>query len=50
MSDTDGIAYVQIQVQIEEGLYEGYLDVSVKAAGYISFNHQDMLKVVKING
>ena len=50
MSDTDGKAYLQIQVQIEEGLYEGYLDVSVKAAGYISFHHQDMLKVVSIKG
>ncbi|MFA5101935.1 MAG: hypothetical protein WC525_02160 [Candidatus Thermoplasmatota archaeon] len=49
ISDTDGNALVQLQVAVEEGLYEGYLDVSVKAAGYVSFEHQDMLKVVKRN-
>jgi hypothetical protein len=46
-SDDNGKVLIQIQVQLESGVYEGYLDISVKAACHESFEHQDMIKVVK---
>jgi hypothetical protein len=46
-SDDRGRAILSLQVQLEQGTVEGYLDVSVKAPCYISFEGQDVLKVVK---
>jgi len=46
-SDDAGKVRIQIQVQLESGVYEGYLDISVKAACHESFEHQDMIKIVK---
>lgn len=46
-SDDNGKVLIQIQVQLESGVYEGYLDISVKAACHVPFEHQDMIKVVK---
>jgi len=46
-SDDNGKVRIQIQVQLESGVYEGYLDISVKAACHESFEHQDMIKIVK---
>lgn len=46
-SDKDGKTVVQIQVQLEDGVYEGYLDIVVKAVCHESFEHQDFIKVVK---
>jgi len=46
-SDTYGKTVVQIQVQLEDGVYEGYLDIAVKAACQEPFEHQDIIKVVK---
>lgn len=47
ITDNNGRVVLQIQVQLEEGTDEGYLDVSVKAACHESFEHQDMIKIVK---
>ncbi len=46
-SDHNGKVLIQIQVQLESGVYEGYLDISVKAACHEPFEQQDMIKVVK---
>jgi hypothetical protein len=46
-SNDNGKVQIQLQVQLESGVYEGYLDISVKAACHESFEHQDMIKVVK---
>jgi hypothetical protein len=48
-TDEQGKATVQIQIQLHEGFYEGYLDILVKAPCHESFEHQDMIKVVKSN-
>jgi len=48
-TDTNGKTVVQCTVQIQEGMYEGYLDISVKIACYESFEQQDLMKVVKSN-
>lgn len=46
-SDMDGKAIVYLQVSLHEGLYEGYLDIAVKATGHITYVHQEMVKIVK---
>jgi hypothetical protein len=46
-SDNTGKVSIQLQVQLESGVYEGYLGIVVKAACHRSFEHQDMIKVVK---
>jgi hypothetical protein len=47
LSDKNGKAVIQTQVRLEGGIHEGYLDISVKAPCHTSFEHQDMIKVVK---
>lgn len=46
-SDKDGKTIVQTQVQLKDGIYEGYLDIVVKAACHEPFEHQAIIKVVK---
>ena len=46
-SDDDGNVLIKIKIQLESGVYEGYLDISVKAACHEPIEHQDMIKVVK---
>jgi hypothetical protein len=46
-SDETGTVRIQLQVRLQSGLHEGYLDVSVKAACHEPFEQQDVLKVVK---
>ena len=46
-TDVNGETTIQISVGLEEGRYEGYLDVSVKAACYETFSQNDMIKIVK---
>ncbi len=46
-TDENGEITIQISVELEEGQYEGYLDVSVKAACYDTFSQNDMIKIVK---
>ncbi len=50
ISDDSGRAMITLQIQLEQGIVEGYLDVSVKALCYISFDGQDFLKIVRSNG
>ncbi|PNX54248.1 MAG: hypothetical protein BV458_00075 [Thermoplasmata archaeon M9B2D] len=47
-SDETGRATVHMQIQLQDGFYEGYLDILVKAPCYESFEHQDIIKVVKL--
>jgi len=46
-SDEAGRTSVHLQVRLEDGLYEGYLDISVKATCHVTFEQQEMIKVVK---
>ena len=46
-SDETGKASILLQVQLENGLHEGYLDICVKAACHETFEHQDVIKVVR---
>jgi len=46
-SDVTGKAIVSLQVHLEPGTYEGYLDVSVKAPCHVPFECQDFVKIVK---
>jgi hypothetical protein len=48
-SNDNGKVQIQLQVQLESGVYEGYLDISVKAAYHELFEHQDIIKLVKIS-
>ncbi|HER45416.1 MAG TPA: hypothetical protein ENO12_01200 [Thermoplasmatales archaeon] len=47
-SDEAGRAIVHMQVQLQDGFYEGYLDILVKAPCYEPFEHQDIIKVIKL--
>ncbi len=46
-TDGNGETTIQISVGLENGQYEGYLDVSVKAPCYERFSQSDMVKIVK---
>lgn len=46
-SDMDGKALIHLQVSLDEGLYEGYLDIAVKATCHIPYMQQGMVKIVK---
>ncbi len=46
-ADKNGEAVIQLQVDLEEGIYEGYLDISVKASCYTPYVQEEMIKVVK---
>ncbi len=49
-SDNTGRVMITLQVQLKQGIVEGYLDVSVKAPCYVSYDGQDVLKIVRTNG
>ena len=46
-TDRFGEIIISLNVTLEPGITEGYLDVSVKAPCLQPFNEQDMIKVVK---
>jgi hypothetical protein len=46
-SDKTGRSIITLQVQLQQGLYEGYLDISVKAPCHVPFDCQAIAKVVK---
>jgi len=46
-TDENGETTIQITVELEEGQYEGYLDVSVKAPCHETFSQNDMIKIVR---
>jgi len=48
-SDNDGKAIVNLEIQLENGTYEGYLDISVRAPCHVPFEYQAIVKVVKGN-
>jgi hypothetical protein len=49
VSDNDGKAIVNLEIQLENGTYEGYLDISVRAPCHVPFEYQEIVKVVKGN-
>jgi hypothetical protein len=46
-SDKTGRSIITLQVQLEQGLCEGYLDIIVKAPCHVPFECQAIAKVVK---
>jgi len=46
-TDENGKTIVHINVKLENGVNEGYLDVSVKAVCHETFSHQDMIKILR---
>lgn len=46
-TDENGKTIIQITVKLENGVTEGYLDVSVKAACHETFSQQDMIKILR---
>ena len=46
-TDENGKTIIQITVKLENGVNEGYLDVSVKSAGHETFSQQDMIKILR---
>lgn len=46
-TDENGEVTIQITVELEDGQYEGYLDVSVKAVCHETFSQNDMIKIVR---
>lgn len=46
-TDENGKTIIQITVKLENGVNEGYLDVSVKAACHETFSQQDMIKILQ---
>ena len=46
-TNENGETTIQISVELKDGQYEGYLDVSAKAACYETFSQNDMIKIVK---
>ena len=47
VSDHSGKTVVNLEIQLENGTYEGYLDISVKAPCHVPFEYQAITKVVK---
>lgn len=48
-TDSSGKTMIDIQCTFEKGMYEGYLDVSVKAPCHETFFYRDLIKIVKTN-
>lgn len=46
-TDENGKTIIQITVKLENGVNEGYLDASVKAACHETFSQQDMIKILR---
>ena len=46
-TDENGKTIIQITAKLENGVNEGYLDVSVKAACHETFSQQDMIKILR---
>ena len=46
-TDENGKTIIQITVKLENGVTEGYLDASVKAACHETFSQQDMIKILR---
>ena len=46
-SDAQGQATVQMQIRLNNGSYEGYLDIVVKSSCFVPFEHQEMIKIIR---
>jgi hypothetical protein len=46
ITNKEGETSIQMRVILQEGIYEGYLDVDVKAPCHEPFLHENMVKVV----
>jgi hypothetical protein len=49
ITNTTGITTITLQVRLEPGVYEGYLDVCVSNPCHERFEQLDMIKVVKLS-
>jgi hypothetical protein len=49
-SEDNGVATVQIQVQIETGIHEGYLDIFVSAQCHGSVEYREFIKIIRLDG
>jgi hypothetical protein len=49
VSEKNGKTLVQLRVQLENGTYEGYLDISVRATCHVPFEYQAIVKIVRKN-
>ncbi len=49
ITNVSGKAVVSLTVSLEEGQYEGYLDITVKAACHESFVQEDMIKIIRVS-
>jgi len=47
-TDENGKTIIPITVKLENGINEGYLDVSVKAPCHETFSQQDMIKIARV--
>ncbi|MBN2066286.1 MAG: hypothetical protein JW771_05720 [Candidatus Thermoplasmatota archaeon] len=47
ITNASGISVVSLNVSLEKGQYEGYLDIMVKAACHESFVQDDMIKIIR---
>jgi hypothetical protein len=47
-SDNNGTALVQLQVQLDAGMHEGYLSVAVSAPCHESFEQEELIKIVRL--
>ena len=50
ITDEKGKTIIQITVTLENGINEGYIDVSVKAPCHETFSQNDMIKIVRESG
>jgi hypothetical protein len=46
-SDAHGKVLVQMQIHLNNGSYEGYLDIVVKSTCFVPFEHEKMIKIVR---
>ena len=47
-SDTEGVAVIHLQVQLQGGMYEGYLGVTVSAPCHEPFEVKELIKIVHV--
>jgi len=50
LTNENGKTTIQITVRLENGVNEGYLDVSVKAPCHETFSQHDMIKIIRETG
>jgi len=49
-TNEEGLANLSIQVELPEGVYEGYLDVSIEAEGFSKYIQRNLIKIIHSKG